>query len=254
MSVVSIWRDNLNIGIYLTEYGFQPKTNVLEQIGYVQEGSGIEDNLNHYHGRLRKAIERGAQNYTERNPGWFYVSAFPFNGQFLYRTTWYVCEHGQCLPLAVDPYARNVKEWRVKDTSTRIARTRAAVAVEALDRMRRAVLDEDLDAYNAIMKELADDETYGPLMEIVSGHYGLEYADAGQFIELLLDQPAFSPERIGLGRALKDIRKAKQIRDRGMLSFASALAKLVLLRAGSRNPRPQALAEARRRLASLPAA
>ena len=254
MSIVSIWRDNLNIGIYLTEYGVQLKENVLQCIGYTPGATSGAGDYDHYYGRLRKAIDKGAQNYTEREPGWFFIAAFPFNNQFFYRTTWYVNRHGECLPLAVDPFVRRIKDWRAKDTNTRIARTRASVAADALHRIRRAMVNGDIDEYNAVIKVLSQDETYGPIMEVVTGHYGVEYANMIPLIELLLQQPGSTPQTALLGRALKDIRKSKKLRERGIYRIADTLSKLVMLRAGSRNPRPQALAEAQNRLASLPPA
>ncbi|MBW2167932.1 MAG: hypothetical protein JRG69_01520 [Deltaproteobacteria bacterium] len=208
----------------------------------------------HYHGRLRKAIDKGAKYYTEREPGWFFIAAFPFNNNFLYRTTWFVNRYGQCLPLAVDPFVRKIKNWREKDTNTRIARTRAFVAADALHRIRRAMVNGDIDEYNAVIKELTQDEIYGPIMEIVTGHYGVEYANMIPLIELLLQQPGSLPQTALLGRALKDIKKSVKLRKRGVFRIADTLSKLVMLRAGAMIPRPQALAEARNRLASLPPA
>ena len=254
MSVVEIWRDNLNAGIYLTEYGPQALDTVLQSIGYSPGATDGSGDHNHFYGRLRRAIDTGAQRYTDREPQWFFMGAFQFNGAFFYRTLWYVNRYGQCLPLALDPIVRRVKDRRVKDTSTRIARTRASVAVDALYRIRRAMTNGDQDALNAIMRELAQDETYGPIMEIVTGHYGVEYVELVPLIDFLMDQSDYSPQRIGLNRAIKDIRKGRRLIERGRDSAALTLTNLVMLRGGSRNPRPQALSDARDKLASLPAA
>lgn len=254
MSVVGNWRDNLNVGIYLTEYGVQSKDNIIQYIGYNPGATGTAGDYDHYHGRLRKAIEKGAKCYTEREPGWFFIAAFPFHKQFLYRTIWFVNRHGECLPLAVDPFARRIKNWREKDTNTRIARTRASVAVDALHRIRRAMVNGDVDEYNAVIEDLSKDETYGPIMEIVTGHYGVEYAEMIPLIELLLQNPGSVSQTALLGRALQDIRKSVKLRKRAIFRIADTLSKLVMLRAGSRSARPQVLAEARNRLTSLPAA
>ncbi len=254
MPIVTTWRDNLNIGIFLTDYGVQVKNNVLENIGYTPGASGMPGDFEHYHDRLRKAIDKGAQGYTERKPGWFFIAAFPFNNQFFYRTTWYVNPHRVCLPLAVDPIVRLVKGWRTKDTNTRIARTRASVAADALYRIRSAMRYGDEEQFDAVMKELARDEVYGPIMEIVTGHFGEAYVEMMPFIELLLEQAEFKLHRFGLGRAMKDIRKSVALRERGVQSLSETLVKLIRIKAGSRNPRAQALEDARRRLANLPPA
>lgn len=254
MSIVSIWRDNLNIGIYLTEYGAKLKDNVLQCLGYIHGESGRLGDYDHYHNRLRQAIDKGAQKYTDREHGWFFIGAFPFNKQFYYRTTWYVNRNGECLPLAIDQFARRMKDFRTKDTNTRIARTRASVASSALYRIRKAMVNGDIDEYNAVINELSKDENYGPLMEIVTGHYGVEYAEMMPFIELLLERPEYMPQRIGLGKAFRDIRKSIMLRERAVLNVAETLTKLVMIRAGSRNPKPKVLAEAREKLLSLPPA
>lgn len=254
MSIVGVWRDNLNAGIYLTEYGPQELDMVLQCIGYSPGASGRVGDHDHFHGRLRRAIDVGAQSYTDREPGWFFMGAFQFNGIFLYRTLWYLNRYGQCLPLALDNFVKRVRDRRVKDTSTRIARTRASVAVEALHRIRKAMIRGDTEELKAIMRELSQDETYGPIMEIVTGHYGVEYVELMALMDFLMDQSNYSPERIGLGRAIKDIRKGRQLVQRGRDSAALTLTNLIMLRAGSRNPKPQALSDARDRLASLPAA
>jgi len=254
MSIVGVWRDNLNAGIYLTEYGPQGLDTVLQSIGYIPGAADRCGDHDHFYGRLRKAIDIGAQRYTDREPQWFFMGAFQFNGAFFYRTLWYVNRYGQCLPLALDHFVRRVKDRRVKDTSTRIARTRASVAADALYRIRRAMTNGDPDELNAIMRELSQDETYGPIMEIVTGHYGVEYVELMPLIYFLMDQSNYSPERIGLGKAIKEIRKGRQLVERGRDSAALTLTNLVMLRAGNRNPKPQALSDARDRLASLPAA
>jgi hypothetical protein len=253
MSLVSIWRDNLNIGIYLTQYGAQPRESVLQHIGYSPGATDNSGNFDHYYTRLRATIDTGAQKYTEREPGWFFIGAFPFGGQFLYRTTWYVNRDGICVPLAVDQFVDRMKEWRTKDTNTRIARTRASVAADALYKIRRAMRNGDEGEYNSIIQELAKDKTYGPIMEIVTGHYGVQYAEMIPFIELLLEVPEHSLQRIGLSRSARDIRTANRYHERGVRTLASTLTSLVMIKAGQRNPKPRVLEEARNRLASFDA-
>ncbi len=254
MSIVSVWRDNLNIGIYLTEYDAQERDNIIRYIGYTPGAAGRAGDYDHYYNRLRKAIDTGAQKYTEREPGWFFIAAFPFGDMFLYRAIWYVNRHGQCLPLCIDQFTFRLKERRVKDTNTRIARTRAAVALDALRRIQLAMRSGDIEEYNAIIAELCKDETYGPIMEIITGHFGVEYVNMMPFIELLLTQPEWALQKVGLGKAMKDIRKSIALREKGVRSLGDSMSKIVMLRSGGRNPRPQALSEARSRLASLPAA
>ena len=101
------------------------------------------------------------------------------------------------------------------------------------------MVNGDIDEYNAVINELSKDENYGPLMEIVTGHYGVEYAEMMPFIELLLERPEYMPQRIGLGKAFRDIRKSIMLRERAVLNVAETLTKLVMIRAGSRNPKPK---------------
>lgn len=251
MSIVSTWRDNLNIGIYLTQYGAQSKENILQYIGYTPGAPGITGDHDHYHSRLRTTIDSGAQKYTDREPGWFFIAAFPFNNQFLYRAIWYVDSNRACIPIATDQFVGRIKEWRTKDTNTRIDRTRASVAADALYKIRKAMRDGDIEEYNSTIGELAKDETYGPIMEIVTGHYGVEFAEMLPFISLLLDYPEHALQRIGLKNALRDIRKARRLQEHGMRSIASSLSNLVMLRAGQRDQRPLILTEARNRLGGL---
>jgi hypothetical protein len=242
----------LNIGINLTEYEAQERNNVLQYIGYSPGAAGRDGDYDHFHGRFRKAIDTGAQKYTDREPGWFYIAAFPFGNTSLYRATWYVNRYGQCVPLCIDQFTARLKERRVKDTNTRIARTRAAVALDALRKLRIAMQSGDLEEYRGIIEELSKDETYGPIMEIVTGNYGVEYAEMMPFIELLLGQPEWALQRVGLTKAMKDIRKSISLRERGVINFADSMSKIVMIRAGVRNPRPQVLTEARNILVSLP--
>jgi hypothetical protein len=254
MSVVSTWRDNLNIGIYLTQYGAQPKENILQYMGYTPDAPNGTDDYDGYYRRFRAAIDMGAEGYTKRESGWFYIMAFPFDTQFLYRAVWYIDRRRVCVPLATDLLVGRIKEWRTKDTNTRIARTRASVAADALSKIRRAMRNGDIAEYNEVMRELGNDETYGPIMEIVTGHYGVEYAELGQFISLLLEYPGDAAQRLGLKNALQDIRKAKKLQKKSIENIARSLSSLVMLRAGQRDQRPRALVEARTRLESLPEA
>jgi hypothetical protein len=125
------------------------------------------------------------------------------------------------------------------------------VAGDALYKIRKAMRNGDIEEYNSTIGELAKDETYGPIMEIVTGHYGVEFAEMLPFISLLFEYPEHALQRIGLKNALRDIRKARRLQEQGMLSIASSLSSLVMLRAGQRDQRPRILTEARNRLAGL---
>lgn len=254
MSIVEIHRDNLNIGIYLTQYDAQLKDSILRYMGYTPGAMGRIGIYDHYHDRFRKAIDTGAQRYTERDPDWFFISAIPFGNEFLYRTVWYVAPHGTCIPLFFDQFVTRVMDRRRRDTNTRIARTRGLVAADALRRIRIAMRNGDAEEYRAVISELVSDEIYGPIMEIVTGHYGVEYAEMIPLIELLLQYPETTLQRFGLSRALRDIRKAKRIREQGINNLATTLTNIVMLRAGHRHTRTEALNYARQRLVCLPPA
>jgi hypothetical protein len=252
MSIVEIHRDNLNIGIYLTQYDAHSKEDILGYMGYTPGARGRIGNYDHYHNKFRKAIDMGAQRYTERDPDWFFISAIPYGNNFLYRTVWYVAPNGTCIPLFFDQFVTRVIDRRRKDTNTRIERTRGLIAAEALRRIRIAMRNGDAEEYKAIISELVSDEVYGSIMEIVTGHYGVEYAEMIPLIELLLQYPETTLQRFGLSRALKDIRKAKRIREQGINALATTLTNIVMLRAGHTHTRAEALNYARQRLMCLP--
>ena len=247
MPTIQQVRDNLNIGLYLSNTGGALLEDILRvALGYIPDQMPPIETFDR---RLREAQRVGRDAHRSRTPGYFTFNAMPFGGTYIYKATWYIWinpESGlaQIVPLLTGDLAR-MKNLRDKDLNTRKGTARSVRTADNVERQRRAVESQDWQAIQAILARMSEDESLG---EILSGWYGLPYADIQEIIpQLADDQGMFQFQRnASRVRNLQRRLKAEQAQ------LSEQLNSWVMLQTGVPPDAPQlALQQARRRLAEL---
>jgi len=245
-------RHNLQTGVFLIEHDLTSLEDTLAGgIGYDPTAVGDQADYDYCYRRLQRAMQVGREKYTQREPGWFFISAQPFGNGFRYRAVWYVSRGRRCLPLLQERFDLHaMAERRRRDAETRVARTRAVVAADALREIQRCLASGNVQGLDQLYDQLRQDTFYGPLMEVVTGHYGVPFVELLPFVQLLLQHDEQEPHRLLFRTALADIRTGMKHLERGRTAVANQLANLVAIR-GVQNPRMLAESEARALLQTL---
>ena len=211
---IQIQRDNLNIGLYLARGRFGASLDDILQValGYMPTSGHSRDSFEQ---RFRTAQAVGRDMFRERVPGYFTFNAMPFGGQYIYKATWYVwinpeSNEPQTVPLPVDDLA-SMRRLRNRDLSTRRGTVRNVQAADNIVEQRRAIEHQDWTALQEIQARMIED---GSLGEILSGFYGLPYAEIQEVIEEL-------PNRAMLFRFQKDAKDIQELNRRLRQSQAS---------------------------------
>ena len=242
-------RDNIDIGLLLAQlqYGTDLDTILQVALGYSPDSGRPRQN---YENRFHNAQRAGRDAFRSRTPGYFTFNAMPFGGKTLYRATWYVwlnpeTNEPQTVPLFAGDLAPMRRRW-TKDLGTRTATGRSVTTADDIARLRQAVERSDWVALNDINAQMVGD---GSLGEILSGYFGLLYADIQEIIPRLEDYPEIHQFQ----------RLAKQVRDQSRklrqteAKLAKQLKGWVELKSGvPDNAQQLALEQAERRLLSLP--
>lgn len=242
-------RDNIEIGRMLArlQYGTDLDTILQVALGYSPNSGPPRQ---HFENRFRSAQRAGRDAFRNREPGYFTFNAMPFGGMTLYRTTWYVwinpeTTKPQTIPLFAGDLAPMRRRW-TNDLNTRTATGRSVTTADDISRLREAVERNDWAALNEINAQMLGD---GSLGEILSGYFGLLYADIQEILPRLEDYPEIHQFQ----------RLAKQVRDQSRklrqteAKLAKQLKGWVELKSGvPNNAQQMAIEQAEQRLIGLP--
>ena len=253
MPTIQQQRDNLNIGLFLANSGFGATMDQILQValGYNPNGPPPSNHVEPFERRFRDAQQVGRDAYRNRDPGYFTFNAMPFGHVFIYKATWYVwvnpnTNQSQAVPLPSGDLA-SMRQIRDRDLDTRQATNRSIRAAHNIEEQRQAITRGDWQALQAIQSRMIED---GSLGEIISGYFGLPYAD----IQNLM--PQIANRHGGMFQFQQDAKDVRRLERRLMqrkASFAQQLTGWVMLQTGVPNNAPQqALQQAQQRLAALP--
>lgn len=244
-------RDNLTIGLFLANQRFGASLDQSLQValGYAPNGPYPLDLVETYERRFRDAQGVGRDAFRDRIPGYFTFNAMPFGNTYIYKATWYVwinpqSGQAQTIPLPSGDLA-SMRRLRDKDLNTRQGTTRSVRAADNIEEQRQAVVRQDWPALQIIQTRMIED---GSLGEILSGFYGLPYADIQRIIPQLPNRAMlFQFQRI----AAKVVQLERRL-VREQAALGQQLTSWVMLQTGVPNNAPQlALRQAQQRLASL---
>lgn len=248
MPTIQQQRDNLRIGLYLSNSGGSLLENILRvALGYVPDQL---PSLETFDRRFREAQSVGRDAHRNRIPGYFTFNAMPFGGTFIYKATWYVWINpdsnlAQIVPLPTDDLVR-MRNLRDKDFNTRQGTVRTVRTADNIVQQRRAIERQDWLDLQAILSRMSEDESLG---EILSGWYGLPYADIQEIIPQLADDQGMFQFQRNASR----IRDLQRRLESEQAQLANQLNSWVMLQTGVPSNAPQlALRQAQRRLADLP--
>ena len=241
-------RDNLEIGLYLARGMFGATLDDILQValGYVPNRPRP---VEHFEGRFRNAQRVGRDAFRRRTPGYFTFNAMPFGGRHIYKATWYVWINPQSglpqtVPLLTGDLA-SMRRLRDRDLDTRQATTRGVRTADNIQEQRRAIQRQDWPALQGLQARMIED---GSLGEILSGFYGLPYADIQEIIPDLPNRPM----RFRFQRDAQRIQQLSRRLRQAHSSLGQQLTAWVMLQTGVPNNAPQmALQQAQNRLASL---
>ncbi len=241
-------RDNLTIGLYLAHTGGATLDYIFQAaLGYSPNGPIPQEQFDR---RFRAAQRVGRDAFRNRTPGYFTFNAMPFGNTFIYKITWYVWINpnsgsAQTVPMPVADLA-SMRSLRDKDLETRKATTRSIRAADNILAQQRAVTRLAWPALQAIHAQMAEDESLG---EILSGWYGLPYAEIKDILPQLANQG-------GMFRFQRDASRVKQHERRlrqAQANLSQQLTSWVMLQTGLPSNAPQlAINQAQQRLLALP--
>ncbi len=245
-------RDNLTIGLYLASSRFGATLDQTLQValGYNPHGPPPTNYVDRFERRFRAAQQVGRDAYRERTPGYFTFNAMPFGNTYLYKATWYVWRNPQthqpqAVPLESGDLA-SMRRLRDRDLDTRQATNRSIRAADNIEEQRRAVANQDWQALQAVHARMIED---GSLGEILSGYFGLPYAD----IQEIIPQIASSGSMFQFQRNAARITNLQRRLLQQQNQLGNQLTKWVMLKTGVPNNAHQlALQQAQQRLAGLP--
>ena len=241
-------RDNLEIGLYLARGGFGATLDNILQValGFIPNGPQPSE---HYEGRFRNAQRVGRDAFRNRTPGYFTFNAMPFGGRYIYKATWYVwinpqSGQPQTVPLLAGDLA-SMSRLRRRDLDTREATTRSVQTADNIQEQRQALQRQDWAALRQLQSNMIED---GSLGEILSGFYGLPYADIQEVIPNLPSRPM----RFQFQRDAQRVQQIERRLRQAQASLGQQLTTWVMLQTGVPSNAPQmALQQAQQRLASL---
>ena len=241
-------RDNLTIGLYLANSGGTTLDNILQAaLGYIPGGPLQRDV---YYRRFRDAQSVGRDAQRDRTPGYFTFNAMPFGSGYIYKATWYVwinpnSRSPQTVPMpVVDLLA--MRALRDKDLDTRQGTVRSIRAADNIEQQQRAIARQDWPALQTILARMAEDQSLG---EILSGWYGLPYADIQDVLPRLASQSGM----FKFQRDASNVKRLEQQLRRAQANLSQQLNAWVMLQTGVPSNAPQlALQQAQQRLLALP--
>ena len=198
---VNVQRDNLSIGLYLARnpIGAELDDCLINALGWRPDEE--PNRKAEYHRRFTNAQQLGRDSVQSRRAGYFTWNAQPFGPTFLYRVLWYVLrnpENGmdQTIPIFTTDL-QGMRRYRDKYLATLTGTTRRIRAGDDLQALREADARGDSRQVQHIQQRMLED---GALGEILSGYFGLEYADIGKILPSLQNHP--------LGRDVFDFQKS----------------------------------------------
>ena len=240
-------RDNLSVGLELANTGGAPLDYVLQRaLGYTPGGSQQREMFVQ---RFREAQVVGRNAVRNRTPGYFAFNYMSFGFSGGYKATWYVWINpnsglAQPVPLPAGDLASMRRRWD-KDMDTRQATARTVKAAHDIEEERRAIARQDWPSLQVILARMAQDESLG---EILSGQYGLPYAEIQEIIPQLANRAGM----FQFQRDASEIVKHERRMNRAYARLSQQLNSWVMLQTGVPSNAPQvALQQARQRLATL---
>ena len=239
-------RDNLRVGLELANTGGAPLDDVLRALGYTPGGSQQREMFDQ---RFREAQAVGRNAVRNRTPGYFAFNHMSFGFSGGYKATWYVWRNPnsgipQPVPLPTGDLAAMRRRWD-RDMDTRQATARSVKAAHDVEEERRAIARQDWPSLQVILARMAQDESLG---EILSGQYGLPYAE----IQEIIPQLANPAGMFQFQRDASEIVKHERRMNRAYARLSQQLNSWVMLQTGVPSNAPQvALQQARQRLAIL---
>ena len=170
--------------------------------------------------RFRAAREAGRDAFKNRIPGYFVFNAMPFGHVYIYKALWHVWVNPQTnrpqVVLLPSGDLASMRQLRDRDLDTRQSTNRSIRAADNIGEQRRALARGDWQAIQQIQSRMVDD---GSLGEIISGHYGLPYAD----IQELIPQLANERGMFKFQRDAKNVRKHERRLMQSKASFAQQI-------------------------------
>ena len=245
-------RDNLSIGIFLAgrQYGTQLDQILQQALGY---NPGGPRPVEPYEKRFRAAQAAGRDNIRERIPGYFTFNAMLFGKKYLYKVTWYTWINKtnnccQLVPMNLSDI-NEMRRLRDQDLETRKGTVRSVRAADDIQEEREAIKRQDFRALQNIQARMIVDESLG---EILSGWFGLPYADIQQILPKLPEH-TFHKMTLDFQRSAKKINTLNTRLKEEHARIAGQLMGWVMLQTGLPNNAPQlALQDAVARLTTTP--
>lgn len=246
--------DNLTIGLYLANarasFGATMDDILQAALPYNPSGGPPDNYPEPFVRRFRAAQKVGRDAYVNRTPGYFIFNAMPFGHVYIYKALSYVwinpgTNQPQVVPLPTGDLA-SMRRLRDRDLDTRQSTNRSIRAADNIHEQRRAVSRRDWQALQEIQSRMIEDGSFG---EIISGYYGLPYAD----VQDIMPQIANQNGMFQFQKDAKDVRELERRLMQRKASFAQQLTQWVMLQTGvPNNAHLLALQQAQRLLASLP--
>jgi len=203
-------KDNLNIGLYLANHphGVELDQILIQCLGY--DNTNPAHYYEHFAQRFQRARVVGRDKVKDRTPGYFTFNAMPFGGIYVYKTMWYVwvnphTHNAQVVPLFAGDLVP-MQRFNDKYMTTRNATTRRIHAASWNQERIRAIQRGDSSTLRAIHQNMMED---GSTSEILTGMYGIPYAD---FEEVLLQLPdrSFGGVTLNFQRSAKAIKELQK--------------------------------------------
>ena len=244
-------RDNLNIGLYLANSKFGATLDQILQValGFNPNGLFPTNQVERYERRFRNAQRVGRDAQQARTPGYFTFNAMPFGNKSIYKAIWYIWNNpksgqAQTVPLVAGDLA-SMRRTRDRDLATRQATTRAIRTADNIEEQRQAVARQDWPALQMIQAQMIGD---GSLGEILSGFYGLPYAEIEEIIPSLSNSAGMFQFQRDASNIVQTDRRLRQ----QQVALGQQLTRWVMLQTGVPTNAPQlALQQAQTRLAGL---
>jgi hypothetical protein len=255
MSVVSEWRDNLQIGLFFANqpYGATLNQALTNALGYNALGTYPNNDAEAYIRRFRRAQRLGAEKYQARIPGYFTINAQPFGTIFLYRAFWYTWlnpESGvvQAVPIADTDVAAS-RRFNDKYMAARGQTTRNIRTVDNVLRRRAALMAGDVTGVYAVESEMVTDGTVG---ELLSNQLGLPYVDFASILDQIGDGSSLSIQ-FNFSKTARKIQRLERDLQREQARIVNQLSTWITIKTGlPSNVRALALADAQYKLRALP--
>jgi hypothetical protein len=250
--LTQVQRDNLNIGIYLAgrNYGAQLDQILQQALGFIPGGART---VEYYERRFRTAQAVGRDNLRERIPGYFTFNAMPFGRQYFYKVTWYTWTNQTTMRCQIVPMnlsdINSMRRLRDQDLETRKATARSVRAADDIQEERQAIARQDYRSLQNIQARMVEDESLG---EILSGWFGLPYADIQQILPRLPEH-TFHKMTLDFQRTAQKINALNSRLKEEQARIAGQLMGWVMLQTGLPNNAPQlAIQDAVARLNETP--